>query len=73
MGTLNVLSSGVVYVDTAPLIYSVEKNPQFGALLAPLWDATELGALEIVSSELTLLEALSAPHQTTGQHFVAAL
>ncbi len=61
MGTLTLPSSGVVYVDTAPIIYSVEKNPQFAALLDPLWEAVEAGANELVSSQLILLETLVVP------------
>jgi hypothetical protein len=29
MGSLNLPLSGLIYVDTAPIIYSVDKNPDF--------------------------------------------
>ena len=41
MGSLNLPSSGVVYVDTAPVIYSVEQHPDYLALLDPLWAASD--------------------------------
>jgi predicted nucleic acid-binding protein len=47
----------MVYLDANPLIYAIEKHPDYGPLLAPLWPAV----LEAVSSELLLLEALVGP------------
>ncbi len=72
MGTLILPATGVVYVDTAPIIYSVEKNPQFAALVDPLWDALEVGSLEVVSSELTLLEVLVVPIRQNDSYLIAA-
>lgn len=37
MGTLNIPNSNLVYVDTSPVIYSVEKFPEYLPLLSPLW------------------------------------
>ena len=61
MGTLNVPAAGVVYVDTAPIIYSVEKHPDYWALLQPLWVASQAGQIVPATSELTLLETLVLP------------
>jgi hypothetical protein len=41
MGSLTVPSSGLVYFDTNPVIYSVEKNPTYWPLLEPLWQAAK--------------------------------
>jgi predicted nucleic acid-binding protein len=54
-------SSGVVYLDANPVIYSVEKHPVYGPLLLPLWQAAKAATIEIVSSELTLMETLVGP------------
>lgn len=61
MGTLILPASGQVYADTQVLIYSVEKHPLYGPLLHPLWHAVQGGSLEVVSSDLALMEVLVAP------------
>ena len=61
MGTLTLPASGLVYVDTQIVIYSVEKHPNHWPLLRPLWEASQAGGIEIISSELVLLETLVGP------------
>ncbi len=71
MGSLNLPSSGVVYVDTAPVIYSVEQHPDYLALLDPLWAASESGQIQVVSSELILVEALTGALKRNDPQLVA--
>ena len=59
MGALILPLAGVIYVDTAPVIYSIEQYPEYFALLDPLWEASESGRIQVVSSELILLETLA--------------
>ncbi len=61
MGRLMLPASGVVYLDTAPIIYTVERHADYESLLLPLWTASENHALHIATSELTLLETLVKP------------
>jgi predicted nucleic acid-binding protein len=61
VGSLTLPSSGPVYADTQVFIYSVEKHPKYASFLRPLWECVASGDLEIVTSELTLLEALIGP------------
>ena len=61
MGTLTLPTSGSVYVDANSVIYGVEKHPVYGPLLQPLWDAATAKVLEIVSSDLVLMETLIGP------------
>lgn len=61
MGTLNLPGTGVVYLDTAPIIYSVERHPNYWALLQPLWAASQTGQIVPATSALTLLETLVLP------------
>ena len=61
MGSLSLPGSGPLYADTQVFVYSVEKHPIYAPLLRPLWAALAGGTLEVVSSELTLLEALVGP------------
>ena len=59
MGRLDLPRSGRVYVDTAPLIYTVEKHRPYVTLLRPLWESMD--RLSLVSSELAALECLVKP------------
>ncbi len=61
MGTLNIPASSLVYVDTSIVIYSVEKFPEYLLLLEPLWFKLQTGEIEIISSELILMESLVMP------------
>jgi predicted nucleic acid-binding protein len=61
MGSLTLPTSGMVYFDTNPIIYSVEKHPVYGPLLRPAWQAAKAKTIEIVSSDLALMETLVGP------------
>jgi len=61
VGTLTLPASGVVYLDASPIIYSVEKHPVYGPLLQPLWYAAQSKTIEVVSSDLALMESLVGP------------
>ncbi|MEW5857336.1 MAG: PIN domain-containing protein [Cyanobacteriota bacterium] len=72
MGTLTIPSSSLVYADTQIFIYSVEKHPIYWSILRPLWLQSRTGDIEIVSSELTLLETLVAPIKNADSLLVNA-
>jgi predicted nucleic acid-binding protein len=61
MGSLILPPSGPVYVDAQIVIYSVEKHPTYASALRPLWEAVARGDLEVLTSELTLMETLVGP------------
>jgi predicted nucleic acid-binding protein len=61
MGSLILPSSGPVYADALIFIYSLEKHPIYALTLRPLWEAVARGDLEVLSSELTLMETLIGP------------
>ena len=61
MASLTFPSSSLVYVGTQILIYSVEKHPIYWSILRPMWLQSQAGDIEIVSSELALLETLVSP------------
>ena len=61
MGSLILPSSGPVYADALIFIYSVEKHPIYALTLRPLWEAVARGDLEVLSSELSLMETLIGP------------
>jgi len=61
VGSLIIPSAGLVYVDANAVIYSVEKHPVYWPLLQPLWQAAKVKTIEIVSSDLVLMETLIGP------------
>lgn len=71
MGSLSLPASGSVYVDTAPVIYTVERHADYVPLLLPLWAAMDAQQIEVITSELTLLETLVKPLRD-GDHALAA-
>jgi predicted nucleic acid-binding protein len=70
MGSLTLPASGVLYVDTAPVIYTVERHADYEPLLLPLWAALDAETIEVVTSELTLLEVLVKPLRDQDQALV---
>jgi hypothetical protein len=73
MGALRVPASGIVYVDTMTVIYTVERYPVYFPLLEPMWQAGQAGTIEIVSSELTLMETLVRPSRAGTPNWSARL
>ncbi|NES21798.1 MAG: PIN domain-containing protein [Symploca sp. SIO3E6] len=61
MGELNLPASSLVYLDTQIIIYSVEKHPTYWSLLRPMWQRSAIADIQLISSELALLETLVAP------------
>lgn len=53
--------TGVVYVDANSIIYTVERHPIYAPLLEPLWLAAQARTIEVISSELALMECLIGP------------
>lgn len=72
MGALNLPPSGMVYLDTPSVIYSVEKHTDYWPLLRPLWAASRTGQIEIVGSELLMLETLVGPLKHKDAELVSA-
>lgn len=61
MGALSLPASGLVYLDANSIVYTVEQHPVYGPLLQPLWQAAVARTIEVVTSELTLMETLVGP------------
>jgi hypothetical protein len=72
MGSLTLPSSGLVYVDTMTVIYTVERLPTYWLLLQPLWLAAQTGNIGVVTSELTLMESLVGPLKNGNKPLEAA-
>ena len=63
MGLIAELGVGSVAVDTAIFIYFIEENPQFLPEIVPLFKEANQGKRELITSAMTLLEALVVPYR----------
>jgi predicted nucleic acid-binding protein len=61
MEWLTQLQDQIVGLDTAPLIYFVEENPDYTALVDPFFEALDRREFRVVSSVITLTEVLVYP------------
>ncbi len=61
MGQLEIANDSQVYADTSVFIYTVEANATYWQMLQPLWLKFQAGEIEIITSELTLMEVLVYP------------
>jgi predicted nucleic acid-binding protein len=61
-----------VYLDTSPIIYSVEKHADYWQLLTPLWQSLKANEIEVYTGELTLLETLVQPIKQNNQTLISA-
>jgi predicted nucleic acid-binding protein len=53
----------LVFLDTAPVIYYVEKNPDFSEKVQPIFSKLDEGTLTAVVSPITLAECLVLPYK----------
>jgi len=58
MGLTDDLGTNRIGVDSAVFIYFIEAAPKWLPIAAPLFIAADAGKLELVTSAVTLLEAL---------------
>ncbi len=63
MGLREAVGPGPVAVDIAVFIYFAEGHPTYLPVTRPLFEAVDRGELEMVTSEITLLEVLVAPYR----------
>ncbi len=61
-----------IFIDTAPIIYYIEANTKFGALVKIVVDSFQKGDLLACTSVLTLTEVLIKPVQKGNQKLVSA-
>ena len=61
MGSLILPPGSVAYADTSVFIYTIESYPDYAPLLTPFWEQLERAEIRVLTSELTLLEALVSP------------
>jgi predicted nucleic acid-binding protein len=64
MGLLDNIKGQVVALDTAPLIYFIERHPTYHPVVRPLFAALAKGQFTAVTSTITLVETLVQPLRT---------
>ncbi|MBI5828755.1 MAG: PIN domain-containing protein [Chloroflexi bacterium] len=52
-----------LFLDTAPVIYLVEQNPRYIAIVDAIFERVDEGGLAAVASPVTLAESLVAPYR----------
>jgi predicted nucleic acid-binding protein len=67
-----VAPDSVLFVDTAPVIYFVERKEPYFAWLEPLFNRIDQGGLTAVTSAITLAECLYYPYKNNNQELVDA-
>jgi predicted nucleic acid-binding protein len=72
VGALTVPAAGLVYLDANSVIYSVEKHQVYWPLLQPIWVAISTTLVEVVSSDLVLMESLVGPFKSGDAALAAA-
>lgn len=55
------LKGKTVFIDTAPLIFFIEKNPRYSAIVKPVVALIDSGQTKGLTSTITLLEVLVLP------------
>lgn len=71
VGLIEALGAGRVALDTSIFIYLIEEHPRYLPLIEPLFRQVDGGDREIVTSAITLLEVLVAPHRAGDMSLAA--
>ena len=61
MGLVDELIGLRVCIDTAPIIYFIERNQRYLSLVRPVFAEIDAGRIEAITSTITLLEVLVQP------------
>lgn len=72
MGQLIIPDGAIVHLDTAPIVYSIERHADYWQLLTPLWQKLQAGTIQLISSELLILECLVKPLKTNDTTLINA-
>lgn len=63
MGVISEAGDGPVALDTPVFIYFIEEHERYLPVIAPIFEAMDRGAIECVTSGLTLMETLVMPYR----------
>jgi len=54
-------NGSLIFVDTAPFIYFIEEHSRYLPVVRPLFECLDRGEIRVVTSVITLLEAIVIP------------
>jgi predicted nucleic acid-binding protein len=63
VGLIDDLGRGPIGLDTVVFIYLIEEHPHYFPAIEPIFRAVSDGALDVVTSGITLLESLVQPYR----------
>jgi predicted nucleic acid-binding protein len=66
MGRLIFQDGAKIYLDTSIVIYSVMTDPKYWETLRPMWQKSQDREVNLISSELLILETLVVPLRTNN-------
>jgi len=61
-----------LFLDSAPVIYYVERHPIYYSMLEPIFTQSEAGALTAIASPITLAECLTLPMRLGNRDVIEA-
>ena len=67
MGLVDQLRGLRVFIDTAPIIYFIEKHKRYIKIVRPVFTEIDSGKIEALTSTITLLEVLVHPFKTNNE------
>ena len=67
MGLVDELRGLRVCIDTAPIIYFIEKNQRYLNIVTPVFAEIDAGSIEAITSTITLLEVLVQPFKANNK------
>ena len=67
LGLVDELLDSRVCIDTAPIIYFIEKNPRYLNVVRPVFAEIDAGRIEAITSTITLLEVLVQPFRKSNK------
>jgi predicted nucleic acid-binding protein len=67
LGLVDELRETRVCIDTAPVIYFIEKHPKYLNVVKPVFTEIEAGNIDAITSTITLLEVLVQPLKTENE------
>ena len=67
MGFVDQLKGSRVCIDTAPIIYFIEKHKRYLNVVRPVFAEIDAGKIEAITSTITLLEVLVHPFRTNNE------
>lgn len=70
MAWVDSLKGQIVGLDTTPVIYFIEKHPDYVNIIRPFFKAVKDGKCEVVTSTITLLETLVHPLRQRDKYYI---